>query len=337
MTTVKTKFNVGIFVIVGTMVLFGALLWFGLSDYLEKGKFYAAYFDESVQGLDKDSSVKYRGVSIGRVESIDVAPDNTLIRVVLKINKEMQLEKDMVAQLKSVGITGIMFVDLDTKRKEDPDLSPAIGFEPKLPVVATKPSEFKKYMDAIEDVLNQLTALDVKGISDRAKSTLDTINSAVNVVRIEEISEKIRSSFARMEEILDPAQWKNVMESIETAGDSLDSLIVNVNGTVSHINQAFVRFDKVVAENEAGLAKAVEGFSISMERAGTLFSEGGDLVQKTEQNLEGLQQHLMVTLQNLEQASRELNRSMERIADQPSLLIFSKPLPEKTAVNSGNP
>ncbi len=329
MTTTKTKFNVGIFVVVGTIIIFSALLWFGLSDYLEKGKFYAAFFDESVQGLEKDSSVKYRGVTIGRVESIDVAQDDILIRVVLKVKKDIELGDNVVAQLKSVGITGIMFVDLDKKRNGDPDLSPKIKFKPEYPVVATKPSEFKKYMDAIDDVLNQLTALDVKGISDRAKSTLDTINNAVNVVRIEEMSKKIRSSFARMEEILDPDQWKNVMQSIETAGDSLDSLIVNINGTVSNINSAFVRFEKVVKENEVGLAKAIKDFSLSMERAGALFSEGGDLVQKTEQNLEGLQQHLIVTLQNLEQASRELNRSMERIADQPSLLIFSKPLPEK--------
>jgi hypothetical protein len=69
------------------------------------------YFDESVQGLDKDSPVKYRGVSIGRVENINVAPDAALIQVVLKIESGLESGiDDIVARLKSVGITGIMFV-----------------------------------------------------------------------------------------------------------------------------------------------------------------------------------------------------------------------------------
>jgi len=329
MASVKTKFSVGVFVIIGTIIAASALIWFGLSDYLEKGKYYAAYFDESVQGLDKDSAVKYRGVTVGRVELIDVAPDDTLIRVVLKIEKEIKLGKDIVAQLKSVGITGIMFVELDKKKADDPDYSPKIAFKSEYPVVATKPSEFKSIIQAVEDVLNQLNSLDVKGISDRAKSTLDTISQAIDNVQIKEISDNIRSSFARLEEILEPRQWKRVMQSIESAGTSFDALITNLNSTVANINSAFVRLDLVVQKNEDGVTEAINDFTKSMKRAGVFLDEGADLIKKTDQNLENIQNHLMITLQNLEQASIQINRSMERIADQPSTLIFSKPLPER--------
>lgn len=329
MTSIKSKFIVGIFVIAGSVIITGALIWFGLSNYLEKGKLYAAYFGESVQGLGQDSAVKFRGVNIGRVVTIDVAPDDTLIRVVMKIEKDIDLTSDMAAQLKSVGITGIVFVELDKKRKEDPDLSPKFTFTSEYPVVATRPSELKKYMQAIDDMLNQLNMLDVKGISDRAKLTLDTINEAVDNVQITEMSKNIRSSFARLEEILDPNKWQGMMHSLENTGKSVDSLIVNVNGTVSNISKAFVAFDEIVQKNEAGFSKAVSDMAKSMEGAGILLGEGTKLVQKTDRNMENIQEQLSVTLQNLEQASRQLNRSMERIADQPSLLIFSKPLPER--------
>ncbi len=319
----------GIFVIAGSVIVASALIWFGLSNYLEKGKLYAAYFGESVQGLGKDSAVKFRGVNIGRVESIDVAPDDTLIRVVLKVEKDIHLTSDMVAQLKSVGITGIMFVELDKKGKDDPDLSPKFTFRSEYPVVDTRPSELKKYMLAIENVLNQLNMLDVQGISDRAKSTLDAVNDAVSDVQIAEMSKNIRSSFARLEEILDPKKWQAMMHSIESTGKSVDSLIVNINGTVSNISKAFVAFDQVVQKNEAEFSKAVSEMAKSMEGAGVLLGEGTKLVQKTDLNLENIQEQLTATLQNLEKASRQLNRSMERIADQPSLLIFSKPLPER--------
>jgi len=111
---IKTKLMVGIFVIMGFTIATAAIIWLGMSSYFDKGLRYVAYFDESVQGLDKDSPVKYRGVPIGRVESIKVAPDATLIEVVMKIEEGLKPEEhrgDVVAQLKSIGITGIMFVE----------------------------------------------------------------------------------------------------------------------------------------------------------------------------------------------------------------------------------
>ena len=112
MASIKTKLLVGIFVLVGFFIAIIGLIWFGMSGQLEKGRFYIAYFDESVQGLDKDSPVKYRGVSIGRVENIGVAPDAKLIQVVMKIEAGLKNREQLVAQLKSVGITGIMFIRL---------------------------------------------------------------------------------------------------------------------------------------------------------------------------------------------------------------------------------
>ena len=85
MASIKTKLTVGIFVIIGFSIAAVALLWFGFYTQIKKGQFYIAYFDESIQGLNKDSPVKYRGVSVGRVDSVGVAPDSTLIQVILKI------------------------------------------------------------------------------------------------------------------------------------------------------------------------------------------------------------------------------------------------------------
>jgi len=79
MASLRTKFIVGAFVATGMGIAIAAILWLGASNYLEKGNYYAAYFDESVQGLEKDSPVKYRGVTIGRVYRIGVAPDAALI------------------------------------------------------------------------------------------------------------------------------------------------------------------------------------------------------------------------------------------------------------------
>ena len=122
----STNFVIGLFVIIGCVLGVVAIIWVGATSYFQKGNTYISYFDESVQGLQVDSGVKYRGVEVGRVETIRVAPDNRLIGVVMKINLRDDLQKNSVAQLKAAGITGVMFVDLDRKKPGEPDLSPKI-------------------------------------------------------------------------------------------------------------------------------------------------------------------------------------------------------------------
>jgi len=89
-----SKFMIGLFVTFGVLIGMVAVVWLGASKYFEKGKTYVTFFDESVQGLQVDSAVKYRGVEVGRVEAIRVAPDNRLIEVVIKVDMKGRLEED---------------------------------------------------------------------------------------------------------------------------------------------------------------------------------------------------------------------------------------------------
>ncbi|MEJ2098118.1 MAG: MlaD family protein [Deltaproteobacteria bacterium] len=130
---------VGMFVVIGLSLAVVAIIWLGMANYFEEGQLYVAYFDESVQGLDKDSPVKYRGVSIGRVYSIGVAPDSNLIQVVLKIETSIDLDESIVAQLKSVGITGLMFVELEKLEDRSLVLTHPFSFSTKYPIINTKP------------------------------------------------------------------------------------------------------------------------------------------------------------------------------------------------------
>ena len=55
---------IGLFVIIGVSIGLITIIWLGAYKYFEKGGTYATYFDESVQGLQTDSTVKYRGVEV---------------------------------------------------------------------------------------------------------------------------------------------------------------------------------------------------------------------------------------------------------------------------------
>ena len=48
MATQKTKFAVGLFVAIGFTLAILVFIWLGMSRFLQKGRFYVTYFDESV-------------------------------------------------------------------------------------------------------------------------------------------------------------------------------------------------------------------------------------------------------------------------------------------------
>ncbi len=306
MTSLKTKFAVGLFVIIGLSVSFISILWLGMSHYFEKGQHYVAFFDESVQGLDKDSPVKYRGVSIGRVKSISVAPESTMIQVILKMETEFRPAEELIAQLKSVGITGIMFVELDRKKESDRDISLQPELAVEYPVIATKPSEIKQLIGGISDVLNQINALDIPGIAGGIKSTLDEIKLSVANLRIKELS-----------------------SSIEKSLDIWDRALISVNEAAASFNTLSANTDKMISVNKKELSNAIAGFNQSMKNASQLVEEGAVLIKNTDSGINKLMLHLVVALQNIEKASENLSKSLEVVADQPSQLLFGEPLPSR--------
>ena len=325
MASQKTKFALGLFVICGIGMVFLAVIWLGMSRYFKKGQFYATYFNESVQGLDVDSPVKYRGVSVGRVERIVVAPDANLIQVVLKIESDQKLDNHIFAQLKSVGITGSMFVELDRKKNGAPDLSPPLNFPSEYPIVASKPSNISKMLHSIDDALNQIRAMDLEKISEKIQLTLHSIEQFTTHANVKDISEKIEKSIDRASQILDDKRWDSIMASADEAGQSLNDIMDKTSNSMNHVENTILRMEGITVEKEQSIKTAIEDFRLSMENANTLLKKGNFLTDKTDDSISLLRGQFSIIAQNLEKASENLNRLIEIVADHPSQFIFGEP------------
>jgi len=322
MASQKTKFIVGLFLVCGIGIALLAFIWLGMSRYFEKGRFYVTYFNESVQGLDKDSPVKYRGVSVGRVHSISVAPDSKLVKVVLKIETGMVLDTNMIAQLKSVGITGSVFVELDQKTKDEPDRSPPLSFPSEYPIVASKPSELAQILRGIDDIVNKIKALDLEGIVAKIKSNLDTIETTVQEADVKGVSRKLEKSIDQLHRILDYEHWEKILASTRATVQSANEFFVKGNATLTHVEGALSQARGVIADNEQAIREALKNVNIAIEKTASL-TTGAD------ETFSHLRQNLLVSAQNLERASDNLNRFLEVLADQPSQLVFGEPLPRR--------
>ncbi len=316
---------VGIFVIIGFSMAIIAVIWLGMSNYLEKGRYYVAYFDESVQGLDKDSPVKYRGVTIGSVNSIGVAPDANLIQVVLKIESDIQLDDSTVAQLKSVGITGIMFVELEKKPKDATAPFQQIEFPTPYPVVSTKPSDIKKFFDTLTEVLGTFNTLDLQGISIRMQSVLNKIEQAIDDTEIEALVSDLQATLSNIRTITAEKKWENAFESLEQAATAFETFTKAGTRTVDGVGPTIDRFDNALKENEKSLKILMVAINNLVLHIDSLVTGGNRFLEDTHKDTSRLLPQLRDTLRQYERAGKNLNRFLDHIAEQPSQLFLGRP------------
>ena len=181
METNKHYVRVGSFVLL--TILAAALFSVWLVGVQEKSASmsYRILFAESVSGLDVGSSVKFRGVQIGKVETIAIDPTDTrLISVDINILKTVPIKTDTVASLKLQGITGDVYVELSGSSQKAPDLvsdNDKRNGTDQIPIIRSEAST----LDAIVDMLPQLA----KKISHMA-SQMDKLFSEKNVAALDD-------------------------------------------------------------------------------------------------------------------------------------------------------
>jgi phospholipid/cholesterol/gamma-HCH transport system substrate-binding protein len=320
---------VGFFILSGLGILTLAVIWLGVTRFLEKGDHYVTYFDESVQGLEKDSPVKYRGVAIGRVEQIRVAPDAKLIEVLLKIDSGETLDNDVVAQLKSVGITGSMFVELDRRKPGEPDRSPILNFPSEYQIIASRPSEGAAIMGGLSEAIDMIKSLDLGGISVKVKQALDHIDQAVADAQIKKLSGGFQNSIQGLNQIIYNPRWDKILAATTEAAQSLNLAMAKAESSFSHVEKALTTIESITTEKEQAIKMALEDFRKAMANANALMDKSNTMVQNTDEAVWQLSHNLLVISRNLEKASNNLNQLIDSVSTQPSQLLFGEPPAEK--------
>lgn len=333
MATLRTKFSVGLFLILGLSIIVIGIIWLGMSNYLEKGRLFVAYFDESVQGLDKDSPVKYRGVYIGRVHEIGVAADERLIRVVMKIESDLHPNglagQQIVAQLKSVGITGLMFIELEQKKGDELLIYPPADIKPPYPLLPTRPSEISKFFKGLEDMFAIFRALDTKTISDELTSALKKVNRTLDDAQLDSMVADVRDTLKNLQKVLDTKNLDRMLNSFAQTSDSLNKMAVNADDGISDIRQTVGRLDGVIESSGGDIQEVTKDLKASALEVKRAMQNAAIMLENTDRNVDAVQRRITLTLNRIERASDTLNQFLERVASEPSQLVFSDPPEEK--------
>ena len=178
MSTQADKFKIGLFVVSSLFLAVAVVIWLGASRFFEVSQTLVAYFTESVQGLETGSSVRFRGVPVGRIQRIRMAPDGRLIEVVLGLDRSFKVTDDLGIKMNLMGLTGMKYLEMDTFRPDQQKEPIVLNFEPGYRVVPTYPSDIRELGTALDNIFQKVKALDVDRMSNnllKVTSRLDTI------------------------------------------------------------------------------------------------------------------------------------------------------------------
>lgn len=175
METDKHYLKVGAFVLLTILAAALFSVWLVGAHSDSQYTTYRIRFEESVSGLDVGGPVKFRGVQVGKVDTMSIDPaDTRRIRVDVSVLKTTPIKTDTVATLKLQGITGSVYVELSGSNPKAADVAlsdPVDKDNP--PEIPSTPSSLNAIMDTLPEILKK-----VSHIADQADKLFSDKNVA---------------------------------------------------------------------------------------------------------------------------------------------------------------
>jgi paraquat-inducible protein B len=277
--------KLGAFVLASILVLIILIVLIGSGRIGRQRVAMETYFDESVQGLDVGSKVKYRGVTVGAVTGIgftwaryelDRPPAERRQYVMVEAEVEgnllggrfmtlsdrqrlldQQIERGLRVRLASQGLTGTMYLEVDFVDPKTATSMLAKSWEPQSVYVPSTPSTQTQIMDALSEVIQRLRKLDVEATITSLRRVLESASTQLDQMPLERIGRETQALLAELRQTNDALAKKIERVPLDRIGNDLAQLVNEIRAS----NEALSRVlgDPALAKVPADLAAAVAG------------------------------------------------------------------------------
>ena len=332
MTQKTNYFKLGLFVILSFALTAAMLIAFGAGQFFKTEPLAETYFNESVQGLNIGSEVKYKGVKIGDVKSIttptkvyDIASNYVLVTFSLSEDcyvgqtgkKPEERMKKAVNNGLSIflsfnGLTGSAYLETDYKKNGPDDLK--ISWTPENLYVPSRSSNIKQVKDGISQVMETLGSLNLQEMKEDLSALLKSLNITKVSAQAESLLKELRQTNKDLAKILTSGQVKRILADAGSSMADLKQIVhaakVPIKQTLADINTASGSFKRITTGLEQGydgkltqMSDRMDTVLVSLEKTSRLLENmiwtNADVIEKTIGNLEN-------TTENLNQFTREL-------------------------------
>jgi phospholipid/cholesterol/gamma-HCH transport system substrate-binding protein len=293
--------RLGIFVLAGTVFLIMMLYFIGSKQNLFGSTFKISARFYTVNGLMAGNNVRFAGIDVGTVESVEIISDST-VNVVMVIEEKVRpfIKKNAVASVGTDGLMGNKLVNINSTANNAPSVEEGEVIE------TIRPIE----MDDMARTLS-VTNENMKVITNNLRSITEKINSKNTLWSLlmdTVVAENVKATIVNIKQVSSESavitgNLKNISEDIRSGKGTLGALVTDTS-IAAHINQVIVRLD-----NFSDTAAVISGdISRIVDRVEQGQGSVGVLMKDT------TFVHLLnESMENIRQSSDNFNQNMEAL------------------------
>lgn len=277
-------FRLGLFVFAGFAAILALILVFGTGQLFKKTTMAETYIEQSITGLDVGAPVRFRGVKVGQVtfiglsgalyESTEPFPERkeyVVIRMLIDGDEEKllgptkQLPKNLRARVKSQGITGVNYVELDYVRDMNNYKALPYSWKPEYLVIDSLPSQTDIFFSGIRKVLDNLGEMNLAETQKKFDVLLTNLNTIIggdgkDNSGIAKSVERLNVLLGRIDEVANKAELELLMREVIATTVILRQTLSSMQGdTITSIDNL-----KQITDQLNDFAKVASRYPSSM-------------------------------------------------------------------------
>ena len=325
----STYTKIGAFALAALLLGIAAVAFMGSKKTARKEVLFETYIEETVQGISAGSAVRYRGIPVGTVKSVSFAmarykvPDDSpesrratrYARVVFAVDVtdvpepekfstmiDRQVADGMRVHVKTQGITGLSYIDLDFEKS--PPAAIPVPWTPEYNYIPTAPSLVKTLTDVFQGLSQEIHSFSqVKdAVTNLAARTTVLANTAGEAVQ------KLENGLDDM-----PA----LVAAATNAVADVDALVRSFAPTADGLPALVAAATNAVADADA----LVKSFAPAADGLPALVAGATGLVGRAGVGLSALSPPLREAVGNLARAAEEIARRAEELRADPAKLF----------------
>jgi phospholipid/cholesterol/gamma-HCH transport system substrate-binding protein len=256
---------VGAFVLLIATMAGMFVYWYAGSNDARDYVRYEIYFQGSVSGLNRGSTVRYLGVEVGRVVTIRIDKRaNDRVQVIADIDSHTPISKDTLASLSMQGVTGLLYIDLLAGTETKGRMTPVPSEQ--YPVIDSVRSNFDLFLASLPDLVGRASAVlsdDNIAAFSRALASVEksaaelpgTMKGAAEVVA------ELKTTIVEVRGAVVSAR-----QLIDTAGPNLAEASERIRSLAENLARTTANLDKLMADHREDLGLFFRDSLPEMER-----------------------------------------------------------------------
>lgn len=196
-------FWAGLFTIVLLCAGVAAVVWFNLDATVRVP--YELVTRHHVTGLSPDAAVRYRGLDVGKVQTIHFDPAHPGVIVIrILVAADAPMTKSTYGSLSFQGVTGLAFIQLDDTGRDPAPLHSSVQAVAQLPLRPSILEQFQQRGDALlaqmETVVTNVNALLSEDMRKQVAATVGSVQQAAGNIEI--LSKQLSPATAQLPETM---------------------------------------------------------------------------------------------------------------------------------------